>query len=230
MPYEKVVVSVSHPDGALYDRGSTLRNITDILMMSAAIPNSRYVIHDGNCRLGINGNTVLLPTGNYRGKALLDHIQASVRDQTGDASFVCSADALSRVRLSLSAGSLSVTFPDGSTLYRLLGLPAEGAASDDGQVVAPGRGADFDASLYNVELRGPAFPGGVHRLGTVLARRDDAISFHSATPAEARRSRPLFEPPLTALRGFSVHILDDAGRGLDLGGLRASVLLRVSFV
>ena len=228
MPYEQTVVSVSSPGGARYDRGSTLRNITDILMMSAAIPNSRYVVHDGNSRLGINGQTVNLPRGNYRGKALLDHIQASVRNQTGDTSFSCSADALRRVRLSSSEGALSVAFPDGSTLHRLLGLPAGGAESGDGQVVAPGRGADFDAHLYRVELRGPAFPGGVLDLGTVLARRDDAISFHSATAAEARRSRPLFDPPLTALRGFSVHILDDAGRGLDLGGLRASVLIRIS--
>ena len=219
MPRERLLIRVGP-----YTHPSKLRGVTDLLLLSAAIPNSRYVIHTGNRSYALDGVVRTLEIGNCSSwQGLLTKLQDSLAPGfewrlTDSGFFEIEGD-----------NPFTLSFPNGSTLYRLLGF-APTPATGNPVLVAPAAPIAFDTQLYRVRLLSPAFPGGALSIGPVLTRRDDAISFHSATAAEARRQQPLFVPPLASLQSFEVQLLDDVGRPLDLNGVHASVEILVTYV
>lgn len=218
MPRERLLLQVGP-----YTHPSKIRGVTDILLLSAAIPNSRYVIHEGNNSYALNGVAQILEVGNCCSwQELLAKLQTDTDFEwrlTDNGFFEIEGNE-----------PFTLSFPNDSTLYRLLGFAPTPTNSNNNILTAPGAPTAFDTQLYRVRLVSPSFQGGAINIGPVLTRRDDAISFHKATSAEALRQQPQFRPPIPSLQSFEVQLLDDVGRPLGLNGLRASIEILVTYV
>ena len=218
MPRERILVQAGP-----YTHPCKIRGVTDVLLLSAAIPNSRYVIHGGNHTYALNGVAQTLELGNCCSwQELLTKLQTDTGFEwrlTDSGFFEIEGNE-----------PFTLSFPNGSTLYRLLGFAPTPTSSSGNILTAPGAPTAFDTQLYRVRLVSPSFQGGVLNIGPVLTRRDDAISFHKATSAEAMRKQPRFDPPLPSLQSFEVQLQDDVGRPLSLNGLRASIEILVTYI
>ena len=229
--YSKLIVLSSRKNPIKYELHPIIRNVTDIVMLSAVLPNSQYVIHSGNNSAIINGIMFEIDVGDYSLIEIFDRITQKLRTVTEDSSFLVEQDKTSKFVTIKSENTLDFTweFPFDSTMYRILGFsPSTKLVAVGGVLTANGLGSRYDSQLYKIDLCSPVFDQGRFSLGTIIIRRDDAVTFHQASTAECRRKRSVFRYPLPKLISFTLTITDEFGRIVDFNQVRFAIELKIS--
>lgn len=229
MPSRLVVVSgATNP--FLYECTPVFRKVTGITMLSAALPNSQYVIHPGNNSASLDGSAVTIPVGNFTLNEILERLTQGFRSVSNNQTFECKQNNDGKVTITSDPNqnpSFDIKFP-GSTLYRILGFVNGGTnTAVNGVLTAISKGIAYDTQLYQIYLCSSVFDQRQLSLGTVLTRRDDAVTFYQASPAEAKQ-RPSQFSPLPLLSSFTVKVTDEFGRNVDFNGVSIAIELRIS--
>lgn len=230
----------------VYTHGFSIKNVVSIYLLAAVIPNSRYIIHDGNDRIEVTNPhgtyQIQLPVGNaaLTPAKLAEVAQTAVRDGTADDTFQCNILAPSnKIEMRSTLGPFQIKFPSNSTLYRNLGMNGVGGGETssvpDGDeeggahvILCPSAPSRYCNRMYNVRFRASSSQP-FCTLDHVIVRRDDAITFYSSQKKNRRVSNS-YNPPLPSVQKIVLDILDDSGQRMDLNGLQASLVLSVTYL
>ena len=213
---------------------SRLKNIQDIQLVSACIPQSRYILHEHN-HFFLNADLIQLPQNNFAntGTRLAETIQSGVRAQTNRPAFTC---VLVDNKLEFSdSQAFAIRFGE-STLNRNVGLNKihpNVASRDAGtglyKLLASNPPSRYTMHMYRVCPSGPGIPSPGQTLAHVITRVDDAITYYSAPRKELTRSTPLFRPPLHSLKTYEIQILDDNNKPVHFNNIHATVVIAITY-
>ena len=239
--YFTIVLKHNYSTNQQLHQITKLKNVTDIKVTCACIPQSRYIIHKHNHFFFLvdeNGSSdrVNLPQSNFANTRarLAEIVQSSIRSQVPNRSnFQC---LITSDKIVFRDAQFFVIEFGKSTLYRNLGMnksPTQNSSMNPEhnlfEIKAPNPPSRYTMHIYRVVLsaKGIPFPG--QTLAHVITRRDDSITYYVPPSSAMRRTSPVFRPALPVLSTFALQILDDNNNVVEFNHIHATIVLAVTY-
>ena len=218
-------VSSVHTDGITSSFSVTFpkpyRNVVNMRLVHAVLPNSTYTIHEDDFQFLINDQLISIGVGYV---CQIHDLISQVESQATDVK-LCYDKTTGKLSFS-SEGTLSVRFFDGSHLHKLFGFPS--GLSEGTQVLVglyPSTLLFYRSNLFKIrvpELSSVLLDDGT--LDFIPRNHNDSITYYSNSGDKYDSRRFVHAVHLSQLH---VEITDEGGAVVDMNGIDVVLVFQV---